>query len=141
MAAVDNPSNAVEWILAEMMKNPEILQKAVDEIDYIVGKDPRLIQEADIPQLNYLKACIREAFRLHPIAPFNVPHVAMEDTNGAGYLIPKGSHVLLSRVGLGRNPEIWHKPLEFNPERHLDGGSSELALVEPDMRFISFSAG
>ncbi|KAJ4753441.1 Cytochrome P450 [Rhynchospora pubera] len=65
----------------------------------------------------------------------------MEDTNVAGYLIPKGSHVLLSRVGLGRNPEIWHKPLEFNPERHLDGGSSELALVEPDMRFISFSAG
>ncbi|KAJ4762345.1 Cytochrome P450 [Rhynchospora pubera] len=141
MAAVDNPSNAVEWILAEMMKNPEILQKAVDEIDYIVGKDPRLVQEADIPRLNYLKACIREAFRLHPIAPFSVPHVAMEDANVAGYLIPKGSHVLLSRVGLGRNPDIWHKPLEFKPERHLDGGSSELALAEPDMRFISFSAG
>ncbi|KAJ3709130.1 hypothetical protein LUZ61_012835 [Rhynchospora tenuis] len=140
IAAVDNPSNAVEWILAEMMKNPEILQKAVDEIDCVVGKE-RLVEEADIPQLNYLKACIREAFRLHPMDPFNVPHVAMEDTNLAGYFIPKGSHVLLSRVGLGRNPDIWHEPLEFKPERHLDVGRSDVVLAEPDMRFISFSTG
>ncbi|KAJ1701133.1 hypothetical protein LUZ63_000912 [Rhynchospora breviuscula] len=140
IAAVDNPSNAVEWILAEMMKNPDILQKAVNEIDYVVGKD-RLVQEADIPRLNYLKACIREAFRLHPMDPFNVPHVAMEDTKLAGYFIPKGSHVLLSRVGLGRNPDIWHEPLEFKPERHLDVGRSDVVLAEPDMRFISFSTG
>ncbi|KAJ1698725.1 hypothetical protein LUZ63_007237 [Rhynchospora breviuscula] len=140
MAAVDNPSNSVEWILAEMMGNPTIIQNAVDEIDHIVGKE-RLVQEADIPHLNYLKACIREAFRLHPVAPFVVPHVAIEDTNLAGYLIPIGSHVLLSRLGLGRNPEIWHEPLKFKPERHLDGRNSELVLTEPDMRFISFSAG
>ncbi|KAJ4749582.1 Cytochrome P450 [Rhynchospora pubera] len=50
IASVENPSNAVEWILAEMMKNPAILQKAVEEIDHIVGKE-RLVQEADIPHL------------------------------------------------------------------------------------------
>ncbi|KAF3324380.1 tyrosine N-monooxygenase-like protein [Carex littledalei] len=31
IANVDNPSNAVEWILAEMMNNPEILEKATKE--------------------------------------------------------------------------------------------------------------
>ncbi|XP_042503993.1 tryptophan N-monooxygenase CYP79A68-like isoform X2 [Macadamia integrifolia] len=53
-AAVDNPSNAVEWALAEMINQPEMLQKATEEIDKVVGKE-RLVQESDIPQLNYIK--------------------------------------------------------------------------------------
>ncbi|KAK1668034.1 hypothetical protein QYE76_056193 [Lolium multiflorum] len=51
-------------------------------------------------------ACIRKAFRLHPIAPFNVPHVAITDTIVAGYGVPKASHLLLSRTGLCRNPTV-----------------------------------
>src|SRR6185437_3377583 len=105
-AAMDSPSNAVEWALAEMVNSPETLKKAVEEIDGVVGRD-RLVQESDIPRLNYLKACIREAFRLHPVVPFNVPPVALADATVAGYHIPKGSHVILSRIGLGRNPAVW----------------------------------
>ncbi|KAK9159291.1 hypothetical protein Scep_005865 [Stephania cephalantha] len=140
-AAIDNPSNAAEWALAEMMGQPQILTRAVDEIDRVVGKE-RLVQESDLSQLNYVRACAREAFRLHPIAPFNVPHVSVADVNVAGYFIPKGSHVLLSRVGLGRNPKVWDDPTNFKPERHLGHGSSKpVQLSEPELRFISFSAG
>ncbi|KAK5820031.1 hypothetical protein PVK06_025075 [Gossypium arboreum] len=74
ITAVDKPSNNLEWALAEMLNNPETLQKARDELDTVVGKD-RLVQESGFPQLNYIKACAREAFRLHPIAQFNPPHV------------------------------------------------------------------
>ncbi|EAZ27538.1 hypothetical protein OsJ_11492 [Oryza sativa Japonica Group] len=109
IATVDNPSNAVEWALAEMMNKPEVMRKAMDELDTVVGRD-RLVQESDVRDLNYLKACIREAFRLHPYHPFNPPRVAMADTTIAGYTIPKGSQVILSRVGLGRNPRVWDEP-------------------------------
>ncbi|XP_042478899.1 phenylalanine N-monooxygenase-like [Macadamia integrifolia] len=140
-AAVDNPSNAVEWALAEMINKPEMLRKATEEIDRVVGKE-RLVQESDIPQLNYVKACAREAFRLHPIAPFNLPHVSNADTMVAGYFIPKGSQVILSRIGLGRNPKVWgDDSLMFKPERHLKDPSVEVDLVEPELRFISFSTG
>ncbi|OMP14123.1 Cytochrome P450 [Corchorus olitorius] len=91
LATVDNPSNVVEWAMAKMMNQPEILHKAMEEIDRVVGKE-RLVQEADIPRLNYVKAFAREAFRLHPIAPFNLPHVSNADATIAGYFIPKGSH-------------------------------------------------
>ncbi|CAI0377387.1 unnamed protein product [Linum tenue] len=95
----------------------------------------RLVQESDIERLNYVKACAREAFRLHPLAPFNAPRVG-------GYFIPKCSHALLSRYGLGRNPKVWVDPLKFDPERHLrDGSDVEVALTEHDLRFISFSTG
>ncbi|PKI48678.1 hypothetical protein CRG98_030929 [Punica granatum] len=131
IATIDNPANVVEWAMAEMINNPEILNKAAEELDRVVGKE-RLVQEKDIPHLNYIKACARETFRLHPVAAFN------------------GSHVLLSRRGLGRNPKVWDRPLEFRPERHLandDDGNmhqcspKEVVLTEPDLRFISFSTG
>ena len=141
MAAVDNPSNAFEWALAEMINQPNLLQRAIEELDSVVGKE-RLVQESDIPKLNFVKACAREAFRLHPLADFNVPHVSMSDTTVGNYFIPKGSHVLLSRKGLGRNPKVWNEPLKFKPERHLtsDNGSN-VVLTEPNLRFISFSTG
>ncbi|KAJ1422937.1 Cytochrome P450 [Sesbania bispinosa] len=137
---VDNPSNAVEWALAEMINKPELLQRATEELDNVVGKE-RLVQESDIPKLNFVKACVREAFRLHPIVAFNVPHVSMTDTMVCNYLIPKGSHVLLSRSGLGRNPKVWTEPHKFKPERHLKSDGSDVVLTEPDLRFISFSTG
>ncbi|KAB2081172.1 hypothetical protein ES319_A05G114500v1 [Gossypium barbadense] len=140
IATVDNPSNAVEWALAEMLNRPEIMEKAAEEIDSVVGRE-RLVQETDFTNLNYVKACAREAFRLHPIAPFNVPHVSVADTTVANYFIPKGSHVLLSRTGLGRNPKFWDDALKFKPERHLKGGGVSLALTESELRFISFSTG
>ncbi|WCJ34956.1 cytochrome p450 79a2 [Euphorbia peplus] len=141
MAVIDNPSNAVEWGLAEMIIQPMIMRKATEELDKVVGKE-RLVEESDFPKLNYIKACIREVFRLHPVVPFNVPHVAMTDTTIENYFIPKGSHVLLSRVGLGRNPKVWDEPERFNPERHLKkNGCSPVSLSEPDLKFISFATG
>ncbi|GMI69161.1 cytochrome p450 79a2 [Hibiscus trionum] len=144
IAAIDNPSNALEWALAEMLKKPETLPKAIDELDNVVGKD-RLVQESDFPQLNYVKACAREAFRLHPISPFIPPHVSQTDTTVADYFIPKGSYVVVSREGLGRNPKVWDDPFEFKPERHLQGQGcnegKEVVLAEPELRFISFSRG
>ncbi|KAK9167936.1 hypothetical protein Syun_000076 [Stephania yunnanensis] len=138
---IDNPANAAEWALAEIVNQPHILKRAVDEIDRVVGKN-RLVQQRDLSQLNYVRACAREAFRLHPVATFNIPHVSLSDVTVSGYFIPKGSHVLLSRLGLGRNPEAWDEPLKFRPDRHLNTGSQQpVQLTEPGLRFISFSTG
>ena len=54
LATVDNPSNAVEWGLAEMINQPELLQKATEELDNVVG-NRRLVQESDFPKLNYVQ--------------------------------------------------------------------------------------
>ncbi|GLJ05463.1 hypothetical protein SUGI_0018600 [Cryptomeria japonica] len=138
LATVDNSSNAVEWALAEMLLQPEIMQKAVEEIDRVVGKD-RLVEESDLMKLVYVKACAKEALRLHPAVPFNVPHMSMEDSTVGGYHIPKGTHVILSRVGLGRNPCVWEDPLRYCPDRFMKDGSVELS--DPQLRLLSFSTG
>ncbi|KAJ9550543.1 hypothetical protein OSB04_014588 [Centaurea solstitialis] len=140
LAAIDNPSNAIEWAMGEMIKEPMILKRAVKELDHEVGRD-RLVEERDLPQLNYLKACIKEVFRLHPFVPFNPPHVSMMDTTIAGYFIPKGSHVMLSRRGLGRNPNVWMNPMRFDPDRHLGVEGNRVVLSDNELKMVSFSTG
>nr|ART92263.1 CYP79A120 [Dacrydium balansae] len=137
-AALDSPSNATEWVLAEMLQQPEIMKKAVEEIDRVVGKD-RLVEESDIPELNYVKACAKEALRMHPVAAFSVPHMSIEDATVAGYHIPKGSHVLVSRVGVGRNPKVWEEPLRFWPDRFMNDLPVELR--DNELRVLSFGTG
>ncbi|WJX37096.1 hypothetical protein P8452_24901 [Trifolium repens] len=122
LGGVDNPSCAAEFAIAEMINQPDLLQRAIEELDNVVGKQ-RLVQESDIPNLNYVKACAREAFRLHSVRIFNLPHVAMDDIEVGIYMIPKGSHVLLSKQG------------------HLKNDGSMVVLAEPDLKFISFSTG
>ncbi|KAG9139026.1 hypothetical protein Leryth_023947 [Lithospermum erythrorhizon] len=136
----DNPSNAVEWIIAEMINQPNIMQEAREEIDKVVGKD-RLVEENDIPKLSYLKACVRESLRLHPVTPFVLPHLSTEDANIAGYFIPKGTQVLLLRHMIGRDPKVWDEPLQFDPSRHLKDPSKKVEISEPSLNFIAFSVG
>ena len=138
LETVDNPYNAAEWALSEMLNHPNQLEKAVEELDRVVGKD-RLLQESDVPHLPYVISCSREALRLHPMAPFNVPHVSSSDCIVSGYFIPKGSSVLLGRLGLGRNPDVWDDPERFDPERHLS--ECHVDLGETELRFISFTRG
>ncbi|XLR49871.1 hypothetical protein S83_000543 [Arachis hypogaea] len=140
VGAIDNPYNNVEWVLSEMINQPEMLQKATQELDSVVGKE-RLVEESDIPKLNYVKACLKEGFRLHPIADFNVPHVSMEDTIVANYFIPKGSHILVRRQGIGHNPRVWEEPLKFKPERHLKNDACRVTLAEPNLELFTFGIG
>ncbi|KAM0006224.1 putative valine N-monooxygenase [Helianthus debilis subsp. tardiflorus] len=116
IATIDNPSNAVEWVMGEMMSKPSILKRAVEELDKVVG-------------------CNRLA------APFNAPHYSVKDTVVAGYFIPKGSHVLLSRLGLGRNPNVWKDPMRFDPDRHLGENGKHVVLTDNELRMLSFSTG
>lgn len=125
--------------MAEMINEPHLLDLATKEVDEMVGRN-RAVEESDLCRLNYIKACVKEAFRLHPVAPFNLPHVSTADAVVGGYFIPKGSHVLLSRVGLGRNPRVWKdEPLKFRPERHVT--ISLVQLHDPELRLLSFSTG
>ncbi|CAM8893876.1 unnamed protein product [Rhodiola kirilowii] len=141
IGATDNSSNAVEWAMAEMLNQPSIMRKAVEELDLVVGKE-RLVQESDIPELKYIKAILMEAFRLHPVQPFIPPHFATKDTIIGGYLIPKGSHILISRYGVGRNPEAWEDPLTFDPERHVKSGAALRSVItDPSLGFITFGVG
>ncbi|KAI3716373.1 hypothetical protein L6452_23664 [Arctium lappa] len=127
----------VEWAIAELLKKPEIFQKAIEELDRVIGKD-RWVQEKDMCNLPYIEAIAKETMRLHPVAPMLVPRRAREDCKVAGYDITEGTRVLVSVWTIGRDPELWDKPEEFCPERFI---GKEIDVKGHDFELLPFGAG
>ncbi|KAK8989689.1 hypothetical protein V6N11_064106 [Hibiscus sabdariffa] len=115
-AGTDSSSVTVEWAISELLKKPEILAKAVAELDRVIGRE-RWVEEEDIVNLPYINSIAKEAMRLHPVAPMLVPRVARQDCQIAGYDIPKGTRALVNIWTIGRDPNIWDNPNEFWPDR------------------------
>ncbi|RZC89268.1 hypothetical protein C5167_030963 [Papaver somniferum] len=114
----DSLINSIEWVMTEVVRNPEVMKKAKDEIAQVVGYNRR-IEESDIENLSYLGAVIKETLRLHPAAPLLIPRTTVEDTKFMGHIIPKDTAVLVNVWGIARNSASWDDPFSFNPERFL----------------------
>lgn len=137
-ASIDTSSVTSEWAMAEMLRNPRILEKTQEEVDRVVGRE-RAVQESDLIHLSYLRSIVKETFRMHPPGPFLITHEALKDTKVANYDIPKKTQVLVSAYALGRNPEVWkEKTEEFWPERWME---ERVEIRDDRYRIIPFSAG
>ena len=69
---------------------PDVQAKAQAEIERVCGRS-RLPEMADTDSLPYVQAIMYEVLRWHAIVPLSMPHVATEDDQYEGYVIPKGS--------------------------------------------------
>ncbi|XP_031267955.1 trimethyltridecatetraene synthase-like [Pistacia vera] len=114
----DTSATTVEWAMSELLKQPELMKKATEELDRVIGRE-RWVEEKDIPQLPYIDAIMKETMRIHPVAVLLAPHLALEDCNVAGYHIRKGTRVFINSWSLGRDPSVWDAPEEFRPERFI----------------------
>ncbi|XVF30075.1 hypothetical protein REPUB_Repub16aG0025600 [Reevesia pubescens] len=129
-AATDTTAIALEWALAELINHPEVLRKAQEEIDQVVGKS-RLVEESDGPRLQYLQAIIKETFRLHPPIPM-ISRKSIEKCKINGYTIPAQSLLFVNIWGIGRDPNVWENPLKYQPERFLksDDAGNNSGLID-----------
>ncbi|KAL2243031.1 flavonoid 3'-monooxygenase [Sesamum indicum] len=140
-AGTDTTSSTVEWAIAELIRHPDILAQAQQELDSVVGRD-RHVLESDLPQLHFLQAVVKENFRLHPSTPLSLPRMADESCEINGYFIPKGSTLLVNVWAIARDPDLWSNPLEFQPARFLPGGERPVVDVKGnDFELIPFGAG
>jgi cytochrome P450 len=104
----------VVWAMAELLRNPGVMDRLRAEIrDALGGK------EADAAGLPYLQAVVKEAMRLHPAAPVLLPHKAVEDGVEIRGYAAQGLHGDLQLVGDHARPGGGERPDEFVPERFL----------------------
>jgi cytochrome P450 len=124
-AGTDTTSTGLQWIMAELVKNPAIQEKLYNEVKAATEDDKEGASEEDVHKMPYLKAVILEALRKHPPGHFVLPHKAAEDMEIGGYLIPKGTTVNFMVAEMSRDEQEWKNPMEFSPERFLPGGDGE----------------
>jgi cytochrome P450 len=143
-AGTDTTSTGLQWIMAELVKNPAIQQKLYHEIEAATtGEDKEEVSEEDVHKMPYLKAVVLEGLRKHPPAHFVLPHKAAEDMEIGGYLIPKGTSVNFMVAEMSRDEREWRNPTEFSPERFLPGGDGEGVDVTgtKGVRMMPFGVG
>ncbi|KAF5196171.1 Flavonoid 3',5'-hydroxylase [Thalictrum thalictroides] len=105
IAGGDTTSGSIEWALAEMMINPSILSRAQAEMDQQYA----------------------ETLRKHPSVALNLRE-SIEPCELNGYYIPKGTRVSVNIWAIGRDPNVWENPLEFNPDRFLTEKNAAIDL-------------
>ena len=127
----------LDWAMTELIMNPKALQEAQSEVRSLLG-ERKVVSESDLPQLNYMKAVIKETFRLHPPAPVLVPRESLEHVVIDGYDIPVKTRIFVNAWAIGRDPETWEDPETFKPERFLD---SHIDFRGQDFELIPFGAG
>ncbi|CAN7127110.1 unnamed protein product [Brassica rapa subsp. narinosa] len=137
IAGTDTSSNTVEWAMAELLTNPKTMVKAQSEIQRIIGQNG-FVQEPDISELPYIQAVVKETLRLHPAVPLLLPRKAEKDVEVFGYLVPKDAQVLVNVWAIGRDPNVWENPTQFEPDRFL---GEEIDVKGRDYELTPFGAG
>ncbi|KAK6158775.1 hypothetical protein DH2020_006089 [Rehmannia glutinosa] len=135
-AGTETSSTTIDWIMAELIRNPRVMSKVQTEIREKF-KGSTKIGEADVQKLKYLKLVIKEGLRLHAPIPL-IPRVSRQDTEIDGYVIPARAKVLVNAWAIGRDPQIWTNPENFEPER-FDNNPTDFAGNH--FEYIPFGAG
>ncbi|XP_021908295.1 cytochrome P450 81D11-like [Carica papaya] len=130
VGGTDTTSITIEWALSNLLNHRDVLINVKTEIDTQVGQN-RLLDESDIPNLQYLQNVIFETLRLYPTAPLLVPHMSSSHCVINGYDMPPNTILITNAWAIHRDPEIWEEPSRFNPDRFINNKVDVHKLIMP----------
>jgi len=102
----------------------EVQEKVANEVKEVLPPPGQIITSSHIARLTYLKAFVKETFRLWPNGT-EVSRFCEQDLVLQGYHIPAGTHVDLNPSVHFRDPDIFPEPDIHQPDRWLRDGSGQ----------------
>lgn len=118
IAGHETTSGLLSCTIYALLKHPEVLKKAYEEVDRVLGPDinarPTYQQ---VTQLTYITQILKEALRLWPPAPAYGIAPFKDETIGGKYKLKKNTFVTVLALALHRDPTVWGpNPDAFDPE-------------------------
>ena len=105
IAGHETTSGLLSCTLYALLKHPEVLKKAYEEVDRVLGPDidakPTYQQ---VTQLTYITQILKEALRLWPPAPAYGIAPLKDETIGGKYKLKKNTFVTVLVLALHRDP-------------------------------------
>ncbi|XP_052603438.1 cytochrome P450 2D20-like [Peromyscus californicus insignis] len=135
-AGMVTTSTTLSWALLLMILYPDVQSRVQQEIDEVIGQ-ARRPEMADQARMPYTNAVIHEVQRFGDISPLNLPRITSRDIEVQGFLIPKGTTLIINLSSVLKDETVWEKPLQFYPEHFLD---AQGRFVKHEA-FMPFSAG
>ena len=118
IAGHETTSGLMSFTMYYLMNHPDVLAKAVEEVDRVLGRDisvqPTLKQ---VGQLTYVNQILQESLRLWPTAPAFSVYPYKDEIIGGKYKLKANTFTTVLLLMLHRDTEIWgDNPDEFNPD-------------------------
>ena len=115
-----------DWSLG----NSDYLYKLVQEVDSVSKGDRSYQPTVDdvYKKMPFLTHVLYETLRMCPSIPTIVRH-CIKTCNVGGYLIKRGSPIMISTLGTHMNPKSWDDPWTYNPERWDDGPKKACSFI------------
>ncbi|KAG1714953.1 putative cytochrome P450 301a1, mitochondrial [Nymphon striatum] len=117
VAGIDTVSNSLTYVFNELAKHQSVQQKLWEEINRILP-NRKEFTSADLNNLPYLNATMKEVFRISPTIP-GVVRVTQKEHFLCGYEIPKNTVVFCHSMVASKLKENFNDPDAFMPERWL----------------------
>jgi cytochrome P450 len=137
VAGTESAGTTLQWAMAELMKNPDIMSRAQAEVRGAFVGHGKVLEEG-LQELEYYNLIIKETLRLHTPTPLLIPRQCQETCKVLSYDVPNGAMVLVNAWAISRDPRYWEEPEEFRPERFE---TDTRDFKGNDFEFIPFGAG
>ena len=133
LAGHDTTATALTYSLWVLGHHPDVQDRVAAEAAAIGDRE---LTPEDVPRLAYTVQVLRESLRLQPPAA-GVARLAVRDIAVGGYRVEAGSIMAVGIYALHRDPELWERPLVFDPDRF----SPEASKGRDRWQFLPFIAG
>jgi len=138
-AGEDTTSNTIAWLMNFVARDPAVAARIAEETDRVIGTGSVLQEFSALDRFTYMDACVDEAMRLKPVAPF-IGMEANHDTTIADVRVEKGTPVMVITRLAGRSETDFPQAEEFRPERWT-GDKSTQAGGDPSRKLFPFGGG
>ncbi len=129
-------SGTAAWTLIELLRNPEVMQDVVAELDDLYA-DGSAVSFQALREIPCLESALKETLRLHPPLVLLL-RVAKQEIEVEGHKIPVGAMVGASPAISNRIPEDFPNPAVFDPGRYVEPRQEDLVNR---WTWIPFGAG
>ncbi|QCK84364.1 cytochrome P450 [Phreatobacter aquaticus] len=118
IAGHETTSGLLSFTLYFLLNHPDVLAKATEEVDRVLGNDINLQPTyAQVNQLTYVSQVLKEALRLWPTAPAFGLYPYKDEVIGGQYPLKSKTFVTALTLMLHRDPSVWGSdPEAFNPD-------------------------
>jgi cytochrome P450/NADPH-cytochrome P450 reductase len=118
IAGHETTSGLLSCTIYALLKHPEVLKKAYEEVDRVLGPDVNVRPTyQQVTQLTYITQVLKEALRMWPPAPAYGISPLKDETIGGKYKLRKNTFITVLVLALHRDPSVWGpNPDAFNPE-------------------------
>ncbi|UEP29562.1 MULTISPECIES: cytochrome P450 [unclassified Burkholderia] len=116
IAGHETTSGLLSFATYFLLKNPDVLQRARDMVDEVVGNDTPRIEH--LARLRYIEQILMETLRIWPTAPAFAVTPLADTTFGGKYAVSPDDIIMILTPMLHRDTSVWGDDVEaFRPER------------------------